>query len=172
MIRVDLSKCTGCHRCETYCSFYHSGAVSHTLSRIRVINLYEIGIDGPVTCQQCSERYCLSCPVKALSIGELGQIIASPTVCTQCGACEINCPIGAIRLQNEIVYVCDLCGGQPRCVEACTEGAIVFTPLETEVISLSKFKPKSTSLNSSEKQAAYIRIESQDLRTKWRLKNG
>ncbi len=80
MIQIDLSKCTGCRRCETTCAFFHSGKVNRHLSRIRVLNLYESGIDGPVLCQQCQERYCLTCPDNALSIGASGEIVASPTL--------------------------------------------------------------------------------------------
>ena len=47
-IILDISKCTGCKKCEVTCSFYRSGKVDNHISRIKVISLYEIGIDGPV----------------------------------------------------------------------------------------------------------------------------
>ena len=126
MIRVDVSKCTGCKRCESVCAFFHTGKINNRLARIKVLNLYEIGIDCPVVCNQCQERYCMHCPEDALVIGSLGQIIVSRTLCTLCGACEKICPIGAIEIFDDIVHVCDLCGGRPKCVEACTEGAITY----------------------------------------------
>ncbi len=157
MIKVDISKCTGCRRCETACSFYRSGAVNRNSARVKVINLFSSGVDGPVLCRQCKERYCLSCPDNALSIGALGQVIASPTLCSLCGKCERNCPIGAIEIFNDIVYVCDLCGGSPRCVEACTEGALIYAPGEKEEISLAEQKKETKKMNPVEKRANYIR---------------
>lgn len=159
MIKIDKTKCTGCRMCETACSFFHSGAVNRHSARIKVVNLYQSGIDGPVVCVQCKERYCRDCPTNAISIGSLGQVNASPTLCSLCKKCERNCPIGAIELFNDIVYVCDLCGGSPRCVETCTEGAIIFTPEKKEEISLAEIKKETTKMNSSEKRAFYIRQE-------------
>ena len=67
MIQVDLYKCTGCRRCEAACAFFHTGRINPSLARIKVTLLYESGLDGPVVCQQCQERYCLKCPEEALT---------------------------------------------------------------------------------------------------------
>ena len=61
MIRVDISKCTGCKKCESACAFFHTGRINNHIARIKIMNLYEIGIDGPVMCIQCKERYCMCC---------------------------------------------------------------------------------------------------------------
>ncbi len=166
MICVDVSKCTGCRRCETACAFFHTGRVSRNLSRIKVMHVYETGIDGPVVCCQCQERSCMPCPVHALTIGSLGQIIHTPTVCTLCGACETQCPIGAIEVGDEGVYVCDLCGGRPQCVEACTEGAITYDP-EGEHPSLKAYS-KTEKRTPSEKRHSYIADRGAKIRKKWR----
>jgi len=166
MIKIDLSKCTGCRRCETACSFFHTGKINRNLSRIKVIQLYEKGIDGPVTCVQCKERYCLPCPVNALSIGSFGQIIVSPTVCILCGKCERECPIGAIEIFDGIVFVCDLCGGDPKCVKACTEGAITYIP-DNEHLSLSEIKKETEDMTPDEKRDNYIKKLGAALRKKW-----
>ena len=171
MIKTDLSKCTGCRMCETACSFYHTGRVNRNLSRIKVVNLYEIGIDYPIVCAQCDQRYCLDCPDNAITVGQQGQIIVSPTLCTFCGKCERKCPIGAIELFNDIVYVCDLCGGTPKCVEACTEKALSYIPEEIEKISLAEIKKDTRKLNPSEKRAHYTKKISRELRVKWRNLN-
>ncbi|MFW9788458.1 MAG: 4Fe-4S dicluster domain-containing protein [Candidatus Thorarchaeota archaeon] len=168
MIQVDLSKCTGCRSCETACSFYRSGKVSRHLSRIKVMHIYETGIDGPVTCVQCDERYCLSCPEDALMLGNLGQVIVSPTICTRCKVCVRKCPIGAIDLYNDIIYVCDLCGGKPKCIEACTEGAILFKPNEAGSRPLEEFMEHSKGMNPSEKRHQYIVTLGEILRENWR----
>jgi len=167
VLKIDISKCTGCKKCETTCSFFHTGKINNSLARIKVLNLYETGIDGPVVCNQCQERYCMSCPEDALSIGSLGQIIVSPTVCNLCGVCEKRCPIGAIEIFNEIVYVCDLCGGFPKCVDSCTEGAIVLEKNEKHP-SLTAFKKKSTRMNPSQKRFIYLSDKGEIVRKKWR----
>lgn len=168
MILVDISKCTGCRSCETSCSFFHSGRVGNRQARIKVMHLYETGIDGPVTCRQCDEKYCTKCPSNAIILGEFSQVLVQPTICTRCGVCEQNCPIGAIELHENFVYVCDLCGGRPKCVEACTEGAIQFLPNEEGKVSLAKFKSQTKGLNPSEKRKLYIELFGKELRKAWR----
>ncbi len=169
MINVDLTKCTGCRRCEVACAFFHTGKVNRHLSRIKVLNLYETGIDGPVVCVQCQERYCMRCPSDALSIGKLGQVVASPTVCTLCGSCEKSCPIGANEIFDDIVYVCALCGGKPKCVEACTEQAIVFDE-NGERPSLAEIKEKTKKMNPSQKRQFYLYRLGMEVRKRWRKK--
>ena len=167
MLKIDISKCTGCKKCETTCSFFHTGKINNHLSRIKVLNLYETGIDGPVVCNQCQERYCMKCSVDAMTIGSSGQIIISPTVCNLCGVCEKRCPIGAIEIFNEITYVCDLCGGDPKCVNACTEGAIVFEKNEKHP-SLAAFKKKSIKMDPNQKRFFYLSEQGYLVRKKWR----
>ena len=171
MIRVDISKCTGCKKCETACAFFRSGRVNNRMARIKVLNLYEIGLDGPVFCIQCKERYCLRCPEDAITEGPNGQIIVSPTLCTLCGVCEKACPIGAIEIFNEIVYVCDLCGGRPRCVEVCTEGAITYEPNKGKFPSLEAFKKGTGQMNPSQKRNSYLRKMGSSIRKSWRRQN-
>ena len=167
MIQVDISKCTGCRMCETACSMYHTGKVNQNMSRMNIISLFHIGIDGPVVCLQCEERYCMDCPSDAITLGKLGQVVISPTLCTLCGKCERNCPIGAIKIFNKIVYVCDLCGGSPKCVETCTEGVISHIH-ESKEPSLANFKELAKSMNPSEKQMLCIETLGKEVREKWR----
>lgn len=82
-----------------------------------------------------------------------------------------GCPIGAIELYEETYHVCDLCGGDPKCVEACTEGAIWYEPEESEIISLAENKKESRGKNVSQKQAGYIIKEGASVRKKWRNRN-
>jgi Fe-S-cluster-containing hydrogenase component 2 len=152
------------------CSFFHTGKVSNRLARIKVLNLYEWGIDGPVVCIQCEEKYCLKCPEEALSLGSMGQIVVSPTVCNLCGVCEKACPIGAIEIFEDIVYVCDLCGGKPKCVEACTEGAIIFAKGE-QGPSLESIRKDTNKMSPSQKRLYYLKKLGADLRDKWSRKH-
>jgi len=171
MIKVDISKCTGCRMCETACSFFHTGRISPQLSRINVLHLYETGIDGPIVCIQCKEKYCNDCPDNAISIGKMGEILISPTICTLCEKCVNNCPIGAIKCFEDIIFVCDLCGGTPRCVEACSEKALIFEKGKSREISLEFFKLRSKKLNLSEKNKVYLESLAIEVRKKWRTTN-
>jgi Fe-S-cluster-containing hydrogenase component 2 len=167
MITLDLARCSGCSRCEVNCSFFHSGKIGRSGSRIKVVKIENIGIDYPVVCQQCRERYCTKCPEKAIRVDSLGQVIVSPTLCSACGTCEILCPIGAMELFEEIPLVCDLCGGDPRCVKACTLDAIRYAPEVTGAISLKEFKKSSRGLHPEEKRLRYVMALSRELRDRW-----
>jgi Fe-S-cluster-containing hydrogenase component 2 len=114
----------------------------------------------------------MSCPEDALKKGELGQVVASPTICTRCGACVTKCPIGAIELFNDIIYVCDLCGGTPRCMEACTEGAITYEPNPPSGRSLAAIKTQTKGMNPSEKRREYIESLGEEIRDSWREHHG
>lgn len=169
MIVIDVAKCSGCRRCEVQCSFFHSGKVGRSGARIRVVKIEERGIDFPVLCRQCLERYCGKCPESAIRYGDLGQVILSMTLCTACGTCEKLCPIGAIELFEGIPHVCDLCGGDPRCVKACTMGALSFEPEKREKISLNAFSRKSRGLGPEEKRVHFALVSFTQLRDQWRM---
>ena len=169
MISFDVSKCSGCKRCEVNCSFFRTGKIGRVLSRIKVMKVEEIGVDYPVLCQLCRERFCTRCPNGALQIGDLGQIILSPTLCNACGSCERFCPIGAIELYGEIPYVCDLCGGDPRCVKECNLGALLFEPEKREAVSLKKWIKKNKGLSPDEKRLNFVLSRSSRLRKEWIL---
>jgi len=169
MIKVDLTKCTGCRRCEVACTFFHTGRINRQKSRIKVLSLYELGLDGPVVCNQCQERYCMRCPDNAMSLGKDGQVIVSPTVCTLCEICEKLCPIGAIEIHDDIVYVCDLCGGKPKCLGACSEDAIEFIQqTQTQSPSLSGVFKKTKRKNASQKRQWFLKEQGGKIRKKWR----
>lgn len=167
MIRIEASKCSGCRRCEVNCSFFHSGKVGRNGSRIKVVKIEDRGIDVPVVCQQCEERYCTKCPESAITVGQMGEIVVSPTLCIACGDCESKCPIGAIELFNEIPHVCDLCGGDPRCVQECNLGAIIFEPNVTQAVSLKDMRRKNRRVSPEVKRVRFAEAVSQDMRDYW-----
>lgn len=167
MLVIDANKCSGCRRCETHCSFYHSGKTGHMGARIKVEKIEISGIDLPIVCQQCKEHYCTRCPQNAISITDRGSVEVSPTLCDLCGSCERLCPIGAIEIYNEIPHVCDLCGGNPRCVQACEMDAISFDPHLKQTISLAPFKQKTKKMRPDLKRYAYAQLASETIRANW-----
>jgi len=167
MIDIDPEKCSGCARCEVNCSFFHSGKVGRSGARIKVVRIEDIGIDFPVVCRHCKERFCVKCPESAILIGDLGQIVVSPTLCELCGVCETLCPIGAIEIYDEIPHVCDLCGGTPRCVEECVMGAIRFLPELSGTVSLKKFQKENRKQDPEEKRTRFAIASTEKLRRKW-----
>ncbi len=167
MLIIDAGKCSGCRRCETHCSFYHSGKTGYHGARIKVEKIELIGLDFPVVCHQCKEHYCTRCPQKAISITARGSIEVSPTLCDLCGVCEKLCPVGAIEIYNDIPHVCDLCGGEPRCVSACEMEAIRYEPLVSRQVSLSSVKKKTAGLTPAEKRHERALQEADILRKSW-----
>ena len=132
-----------------------------------MVKIEEQGIDYPVVCRQCEERYCTRCPESAIEVGPLGQVIVSATLCNGCGVCVQLCPIGAIEFFEETPYVCDLCGGTPKCVAQCNLGAIEYLPEGAARPSLKRFKEGAKGLTPDQKRSAYVRDRTKKLRESW-----
>lgn len=81
-----------------------------------------------MTCQLCEDPPCISsCPYKALKQDEETNVIMiDEEKCNGCCWCLEACEFGAILLhpKKKIVAVCDLCGGDPECVEYCPKDAL------------------------------------------------
>ena len=124
-IAVDHGRCTGCRCCEMVCSLYHFGECNPEKSAIRVTRKEKDGLVSclPIVCQQCEEAPCL----EVCSTGALSRENARDTItiaresCSGCGDCVAACPAGCIFLDNvsSTAICCDLCGGQPQCVDLC-----------------------------------------------------
>jgi len=124
-IARDYVKCSGCRRCEIVCSLSHEGKIWPEASRVRVFMLVP-GIEVPHLCTQCHDYLCVdSCPVDALSVSkETEAVLVDKEKCTACGKCIEACPgkVPFIHPSENYAVICDLCGGEPKCVKACTEG--------------------------------------------------
>lgn len=120
--------CTGCTLCELVCSFVHKQECSLAMSRIRITKDREFGNHKALLCMQCIETHCVkSCPSEALHKDkETGAILVNRELCNGCEACVVACPMGGIHLDKEenIVFLCDLCGGDPECVKWCSREAL------------------------------------------------
>jgi carbon-monoxide dehydrogenase iron sulfur subunit len=129
-IIVHPETCTGCQTCTLMCSFLHQRSFRPDVSRIQVFTWENEGISVPVLCQQCEDAPCLSiCPTGALSRNPKTQAIAlRESYCIHCRMCVQACPFGSISYDavSGTVEKCDLCGGNPNCVQFCPTGALEF----------------------------------------------
>ncbi|MFQ6095645.1 MAG: 4Fe-4S dicluster domain-containing protein [Candidatus Bathyarchaeia archaeon] len=123
-ISRDYLKCTGCRRCEIACTLHHEDQIWPEASRVRVFMLVP-GVEIPHLCSQCTDYPCVeSCPFDALSVDEeTSAVLVDREKCTACGVCIKACPgkVPHIHPKDDYILICDLCGGDPRCVRACTE---------------------------------------------------
>lgn len=125
-LRVNPAICSGCRQCELACSLTKYGVATMYRAAIRVSRLIEEGKGFSVTiCLHCKKARCKeACPIP----GALEQdaitsaFIINQDACLGCGLCVEACPFGAIRIGPEgEILKCDLCGGHPACVEACSK---------------------------------------------------
>jgi carbon-monoxide dehydrogenase iron sulfur subunit len=132
VITIDYDKCTGCLICETVCSARNCGEINPAKSRIRVIRLKTegIAISIPILCMKCMEAPCKSiCPVGAISDDPVtGARVVNENKCIACSACVYACPFGAITVDRALghAFNCNLCDGEPICVQFCPRDAIRY----------------------------------------------
>jgi Fe-S-cluster-containing hydrogenase component 2 len=127
-VAVDPSKCTGCGICEYVCASEKSETVRNPLaSRIRVLRLNRL-LNMAMTCRFCKDPRCVTaCPEKALVQSDAsGVLIVDERKCKGCDWCIQACQYGGIALHPDkpLAIACDLCDGQPKCVEFCPEEAL------------------------------------------------
>jgi carbon-monoxide dehydrogenase iron sulfur subunit len=121
-ILVEPILCIGCLECELVCSITKTGIANPANARIRVTKIEEEGRFEPVVCRQCDPAPCeIACPEKAITRNvETGALLIDDSLCINCGECVDSCPFGAIQFSAERkVILCDLCGGDPKCVKCC-----------------------------------------------------
>jgi len=131
-IGTNHTVCTGCRECEVVCSLFHFGESHPERSAIRIDRLE---IDGlaesiPAVCQQCDDAPCVeACPMEALhKDGVTGTVELIREDCDGCEECIEACPIRCLYMDRttDIVIHCDLCGGQPHCVDLCHSGCLTL----------------------------------------------
>jgi Fe-S-cluster-containing hydrogenase component 2 len=138
-LRVDYTRCTGCHLCEIACSLYNEEICNPTLSKISVIR-WEEAVDFPLVCHQCEDAPCITaCPAEARMRNEQTWAIhVDRQKCIGCRMCIYECPFGAISVVEEdgTTTNCLLCNGEPRCVQVCDTQAIRYVEPSEETEAL------------------------------------
>jgi carbon-monoxide dehydrogenase iron sulfur subunit len=135
-VSVDPSKCTGCGICEYACTLEkEENTINPIRSRIRVVRMTPM-FNFALACRFCEDAKCVTaCPEKALTQSEkTGIIMVKENKCKGCDWCVQACPHGGISINPEtgIAATCDLCEGEPKCVEFCPEEALELVCTDEE----------------------------------------
>lgn len=142
-LEVDLDTCHQCGLCELFCSLYHDGVCSPSVSRISLLRNPFTGDSLVETCRQCAYPDCyFVCPVGAIVIDEkTGARVIVEENCIACGKCAQACPFNGEKTiikhdqEKKSYFKCHLCHGReigPVCVEACPWNALTFVPRKEE----------------------------------------
>jgi phenylglyoxylate dehydrogenase beta subunit len=127
-IAFDAARCDGCNACMTACADAKAG--SHDLVDSRIQIVADGGRHELALCRQCGDPKCVAnCPAAALAKdGTSGVIGWDETKCVDCLLCTAGCVYGGIVYNERARHVvkCDMCDGDPRCVEACAHGALRY----------------------------------------------
>ena len=135
-VSVNPSKCTGCGICEYVCTLEKGETICNPIrSRIRVVRMTPL-FNFALACRFCEDAKCVTaCPEKALvQSEETGIIMVKEKKCKGCDWCIQACPHGGITIHPDtgIAITCDLCEGEPKCVEFCPEEALELVSTDTE----------------------------------------
>jgi len=136
-VSVDPSKCTGCGICEYVCALEKENNMNPLRSRIRVVRMTPM-FNFALTCRFCEDAKCVTaCPEKALfQSGQTGIIMVEENKCKGCDWCVQACPHGGITIYFDAhgrkAVTCDLCDGEPECVEFCPEEALELVCTDEE----------------------------------------
>ena len=129
---ADPKKCNGCGLCQMVCAMVKEGIASPEYARIHIIRFGANGFFLPIFCQNCEDAPCMAvCPQEAIAMDKgLTRVRVDYNRCISCQMCMAACPFGAIRFdrQRHTVFKCDLCGGDPQCVNYCFPNALAYIP--------------------------------------------
>jgi len=176
-VSVDPSKCIGCGICEYACALEKDGYLTNPIrSRIKVIHLNPL-LNATTTCRFCENAPCVrACTRDALKQLENGILVVDEEKCNACSWCIQACPYGGITLHPDkgVVMVCDLCGGEPKCVEFCPEEALSLVSSEEEaqkiwISALERVKSEAERLANMIKMGMWAELVSDDEERELRL---
>lgn len=125
---VKAEKCTGCKLCQLMCSLRHEGVFDTSKARIKIPEGRYWNF-APTVCDFCKDPPCAAaCPTGALLALSYGGVEVKEGKCIGCNKCIEVCENHVIKLDEDLIepLVCDLCGGDPVCVEICPTQAILY----------------------------------------------
>lgn len=130
-LTVIPEQCSGCKICELICSIRHFSVCNPKKSAIRVVVTYPHPVVRmPIVCSQCKVPACAQvCPVDALRHAD-GIVELDKKLCISCYKCVEACPFGAMYAHDDCdqPIKCDMCGGDPQCVDKCPKRALRLIP--------------------------------------------
>ena len=142
---VNPRKCTGCAQCVLFCSAVKTDQFWPQKAHLVIQTNSREGYSTPIVCLQCEDAWCQNaCSFEAINRNtKTGAIEIDPEVCTGCKLCVSACPYDVIVFDKskEIAVKCDLCGGQPICVEVCYPKALQAIEFK-EVVQTDTLLPK------------------------------
>ena len=116
-VYVNEERCLGCHICEYYCAFAHSGKkdmVKAFLGADKPLPhlIIEEGndINFAVSCRHCKDPLCIkSCITGAMQKDDEGRVFVDENRCVGCYTCILICPFGSVakgaaRLQKNATF--------------------------------------------------------------------
>ncbi|MGK7313529.1 MAG: hydrogenase 2 operon protein HybA [Candidatus Longimicrobiales bacterium M2_2A_002] len=146
-ILYDSTRCIGCKDCIRACAVENTGSehwgTENELSPTALTVLKKYDVWGEeralrkVQCMHCVDPGCVSaCMLGAMHKDADGAVVWNSDLCVGCRYCQIACPYNIPRFEWDTpapeLRKCELCperraaGDQPACVEACTQGALVY----------------------------------------------
>ena len=133
VIFIEMDRCIGCRNCERVCSFQEAGGFKRENSNIWVRIDLEKRTIFTMTCLQCETALCLEiCPTNAIGRDpRTGAVVVDEAACVGCRMCMVACPFGCIHFENRrrVAAKCNLCNGEPRCVQNCMSGALHYADI-------------------------------------------
>jgi Fe-S-cluster-containing hydrogenase component 2 len=104
-------------------------------SKIRVVRMAPV-FNFALSCRGCDDAKCVkSCPEKAITQSESNQLlIIDEKKCKGCDWCVQACPRGGITIHTGTgkAISCNLCDGEPKCVDFCPENALEIVHSDEE----------------------------------------
>ncbi len=133
MLSFAKEKCVNCKICEEVCSFRFGDVINPKVAAIRIGREEgRWGTPYAMVCDLCTgldTQECIAaCPEEALILTN-GVIFWDEEKCTLCEDCVDACPQRGVAYDDSEpgrINICDLCGGEPLCIEWCPEEVITL----------------------------------------------